>query len=413
MPYQTLESPSPSGPAQLGRRHFEVPLSQTTLDVRGKTRSNLFAWRGQFSPQFVEAILAAYCDPSSTVLDPFMGSGTVLVEGARRGHTVFGTEVNPAAYSISRLYEFCPLPARDRTAALDKVESVLDRVFGSDLPLLNRTRPESGITLPEAARCASDRWVRVLLEALVVLADDEIQSKVVRLLWRDIRETILSLPFAKKPVQAVLGDARHTGLPSASVDFIVSSPPYINVFNYHHNYRASTESLGWQPLIVARSEIGANRKFRQNRFLTVVQYCIDMAQALREMRRVGTKKFLAVLVLGRESNVHKTPFFNGEIVSTLATKVAGFCAVQKQERLFTNRFGQAIWEDILHLQPTSSAPESDVVATARAIGQTVLRAARDRVPADRRKYLDDALQASADVGPSPVLEPSSIRRDCL
>lgn len=244
----------------------------------------------------------------------------------------------------------------------------------------------------------------------MVLSDGDYQSEAVRPRWRAIRETILALPFSKKPVEAILGDARRTGLPAASVDFILSSPPYINVFNYHHNYRTSTEALGWQPLIVARSEIGANRKFRQNRFLTVVQYCIDMAQTLCEMRRVGKANCLAVLVLGRESNVHMTPFFNGEIVATLATEVAGFSAVQKQERLFTNRFGQGIREDILHLQPISKSPDKDIVSAARAIGEEVLRQARKRVPNDRLGYLNDALAAASDVLPSPLLEPSCIRQ---
>src|SRR5436853_5370196 len=87
------------------RSRFHAPLSQAALNIEGKTRSNLFAWRGQFSPQFVEAILGAYCARDASLLDPFMGSGTVLVEGARRGHAVHGTEANPAAYSIARLYE--------------------------------------------------------------------------------------------------------------------------------------------------------------------------------------------------------------------------------------------------------------------------------------------------------------------
>ncbi len=414
MPAQTADPRLSLVQQPIVRRRFQASLSQAALNVKDKTRSSLFAWRGQFSPQFVEAILGAYCNRDASVLDPFMGSGTVLVEGARRGHTACGIEANPAAYSIARLYEFCSMPHRVRTVAVDRVDAVLDRVLGSDLPLLNRTLPEPGMVLADAASTEKDPSARALLEALVVLTDDtnnEAQFPAIRQRWRDIRNTVLSLPHAEKPVRALLGDARQIALAPGSVDFVLTSPPYINVFNYHHNYRSSTEALGWQPLIVARSEIGANRKFRQNRFLTVVQYCIDMALALREMRRVGRDKFLAVLVLGRESNVHMTPFFNGDIVATVAVQVAGFSVVQKQERVFTNRFGQAICEDILHLQAT--LPEIDIadaVGRAREIGRATLTDATRRVPSDRQKYLDDAIQLSADIGPSPMLEPSSIRK---
>ena len=34
-------------------------LDQTRLDVSEKSRSNLFSWRGQFTPQFVEYLLDA------------------------------------------------------------------------------------------------------------------------------------------------------------------------------------------------------------------------------------------------------------------------------------------------------------------------------------------------------------------
>ena len=63
-----------------------------------------------------------------------------------------------------------------------------------------------------------------------------------------------------------------------SIDFVITSPPYINVFNYHQNYRKSVEATGFNVLEVARSEIGSNRKFRSNRFLTVIQYALDIYQ---------------------------------------------------------------------------------------------------------------------------------------
>ena len=43
----------------------KIPIDKTSipqgeLDIDNKTRSNLFAWNGQFSPQFVEALLNHY-----------------------------------------------------------------------------------------------------------------------------------------------------------------------------------------------------------------------------------------------------------------------------------------------------------------------------------------------------------------
>ena len=84
----------------------EPILSRDVLNIENKVRSNLFPWRGQFSPQLVEAHLGAYASEGSLVLDPFVGSGTVLHECARRAYRALGAEVNPAAAIMARTYEF-------------------------------------------------------------------------------------------------------------------------------------------------------------------------------------------------------------------------------------------------------------------------------------------------------------------
>ena len=53
-------------------------LEQERLDATAKKRSNIFNWRGQFTPEFVEYILQTFAKPNDHILDPFSGSGTVL-----------------------------------------------------------------------------------------------------------------------------------------------------------------------------------------------------------------------------------------------------------------------------------------------------------------------------------------------
>ena len=57
-------------------------LPQGNLDITDRVRRNLFPWTGQFSPQLVEELLTAYAPRDGVVLDPFVGSGTSLVEAA-------------------------------------------------------------------------------------------------------------------------------------------------------------------------------------------------------------------------------------------------------------------------------------------------------------------------------------------
>ena len=48
-------------------------------------------------------ILTSLTSEGLTVLDPFCGSGTVLLEAALRGHSAIGIDVNPLARLISRV----------------------------------------------------------------------------------------------------------------------------------------------------------------------------------------------------------------------------------------------------------------------------------------------------------------------
>ena len=75
-------------------------LEQEKLDVVTKKRSNLFNWRGQFTPEFVEYILTSFTKVGDHIFDPFSGSGTVLQESARLGYKATGFEINPCLRNV-------------------------------------------------------------------------------------------------------------------------------------------------------------------------------------------------------------------------------------------------------------------------------------------------------------------------
>ena len=108
---------------------FTEPVPQALLNIENKTRSNLFPWRGQFSPQLIECLLEAYCPPDSVVLDPFAGSGTVLYESAKMHLAAFGYEIAPPAWSFSKLYEFANVPPREREEPISELMDRIDAEF--------------------------------------------------------------------------------------------------------------------------------------------------------------------------------------------------------------------------------------------------------------------------------------------
>ena len=181
----------------------------------------------------------------------------------------------------------------------------------------------------------------------------------------------------------------------------------MNKTGYHQKYRRSVEALEWDVLAVARSEIGSNRRNRGNRFLTVVRYSLDMALALREMARATRRGSRLILVLGRESSVRGTRFFNGELVTEVAVQGVGLEIERRQERVFRNRYGADIYEDILHFRTTEELPNDTCLTAARRIAGQVLLAARGLVPDTERPGLEDAMARLDEITPSPMAAPEA------
>jgi len=161
--------------------------------------------------------------------------------------------------------------------------------------------------------------------------------------------------------------------------------------------------LGWDLLRVAKSEIGSNRKNRGNRFLTVTQYCLDLVICLDSLWPATAQDARIIFVMGRESGVRGVQFFNAEIAARLAIEAVGYRLALRQERVFTNRFGQQIYEDILHFQkPCPQKPILRHIDQARIIAQSVLQAGLEHVESDDvRSDLLDAIKKVPEVVPSP------------
>lgn len=392
-------------------------VAQEKLDLVNKTRSSMFPWRGQFSPELIEIFLEIYSHEATVVLDPFVGSGTTLFEASAKGLTCYGAEINPSAVEMARSVHFTNIPIAERKEVIRTALKIAEECvspFIWDLfssPDTERYSPQEfnnrfeSIFRAMLQRAEEKPLVyNVLVNGIIRfmnLKPPLIATEFLRLLQEHFR-IIEKISYSQRKCEAFHSDARSIPLSDKSVDLMITSPPYINVFNYHQNNRQAMELVGWDLLDIAKSEIGSNRKNRQNRFLTVVQYSLDMLDALHEMRRLLNPQGRAIIVIGRESNVRNVSFNNGLLVAVLALGGAGYRLEARQERKFKNKFGEIIFEEVLHLLLD---PESPVLGDdfARLVAVWFLSEASMRANEEQvREEVLNAKECASVVPKSPL-----------
>ena len=334
-----------------------------------------------------------------------------MFEAANMGLPAFGFEINPSAWSFSKLYEFANFTNTSREHTIlelrEKIEAEFPIILFSDKEL----RPEEvEYRIIKISNSISDR-AKVLCNALVVLLNiynNRISNYFIQGKFFALAKMVRSLPYSEGLIKADLQDARSLPLENQSVDFIITSPPYINVFNYHQNYRRSVEILGWDVLRVARSEIGSNRANRGNRFLTVVQYCIDIAYTLQELARVLRPGGKAVFIVGYESKVLGVPFYNADIVEQIAKDLKMFDLVLHQKRAFMNRFGQDIREDILNLERKAYSNGDELaINVGQDVALSALKSAISTIPLKNKNLLAKAISHVKNINGTPLFESNS------
>jgi ubiquinone/menaquinone biosynthesis C-methylase UbiE len=334
-----------------------------------------------------------------------VGSGTVLLEASYLSLEAYGFEINPAAYIMSHTYEF--INDSQKKEVLKNLRNILDQEFPLRIFEVSDQVENLVDKLQNTRNMLPDRS-KVLFDALVIILDvcnNKITQEFIQKKFSHLSNIITKLPYSQKPIRVGLSDARSLPLKNNQIDFVVTSPPYINVFNYHQNYRQSAEILGWDLLKIAKSEIGSNRANRSNRFYTVVQYCLDMGDILKELARVSKQQARIVLIVGQESNVLGVPFYNADIIEKIGVKAKLFHKVLRQKRKFKNKFGKVIIEDIINFINLNNQVSQEVIEQiSREVALEVLESSRLFVSSENQLFLESAIDKVNNIQKTPILD---------
>lgn len=128
-------------------------------------------------------------------------------------------------------------------------------------------------------------------------------------------------------------DPTAIGMP---VGMVITSPPYLNAYEYwlYHKYRMWW--LGFDPLVVKSQEIGARAHFFKREHHTEENFLDQMRSTFALINSVLVDLGFACFVIGR-SKIHGRIIDNAEIIQAVAEE-QGLSLISRFERVIsTNR----------------------------------------------------------------------------
>jgi ubiquinone/menaquinone biosynthesis C-methylase UbiE len=297
----------------------------------GYATHGLFPYRGKFHPQMVRGILNAMgMRPGNTVLDPMMGSGTVLIEASLLGIQSVGIDISPfCVFMTQAKASGLSMSLRRAEGALRNIDSTFDyfaRQYGVSCPdpadHLRRGEETWRIIDEGKKYVVSGRNFRdqdtAETYALLFLAfldamgyAQRTQCQAPKRLFQGVLERYLHCcqkfqsvkqahQFDLGPSVATLGDARSMDVPADSVDGILFSPPYSFAIDYVENDAYHLTALDVDRHALKDRMIG----LRGGRKLVDKYACYleDIKAVLRECHRVLRTGAYCVMVVGTNSN---------------------------------------------------------------------------------------------------------------
>ncbi|MEO7037638.1 MAG: DNA methyltransferase [Polyangiaceae bacterium] len=256
------------------------------------------SYPARLHPTTARRLVESFSPPGGRVLDPFCGSGTVLVEARQSARFAFGIDANPLAVELATLKSRGATPefADELVSAAAAVTAhadarrlaklgptrrygAADREVYDAHVLLELDGLRDGITKIKA-KDVNRALLLVLSAALTKVskktADTAPRTAPKRLAGgftirffeskaKDLAQRMTAfsalLPAGAPPVKCAGGDARDlSNIEPNSLDLIVSSPPYPGVYDYFDHHELRLRWLGLEEKSFEATEIGARRR---------------------------------------------------------------------------------------------------------------------------------------------------------
>ncbi len=295
---------------------------------------SLHPYPAKFPPQLPHTIIKQFARERATVLDPFCGSGTTLVEARLLGCNAIGVDVNGLSSLLSKV-KATPLSEKELAQ------------IGSFLDLVNNENRKWEVKRPKIKVKEIDgleHWFQLnvaeelthILNLIAVLSDENVKdflkivlsSIIVRVsnqesdtrfaaknknisdnftlglfLTRANEYLTRIAEYSNKVngdsyLKLLNADSRNLSmLDDGSVDIIITSPPYANTYDYYLYHKFRKRWLDLDVQYAQYNEIGSRREYSSLK-KPAEQWTVDLKKCFSEMYRLIKKDGLAFIVIG-------------------------------------------------------------------------------------------------------------------
>lgn len=330
-------------------------LERIDWDFAGSTSQSPFSaihWHpGRFVSQIPATLIGLLSRPGDTVLDPFVGSGTTIVEAQRLGRHSIGIDFNPVASLISQSKTLSVSATTVRSYVQAIKKDVAD-CLGGQLHFGEKRTPKPALPPSTQARKWYTMAIRENLACLWALFASYNGKKQIlahaafsAILLPVCRETRhwgyvcdntsptgrhggnvsheifktldrFQTAYEARDAERTARDGRVGRIepamvkcanvlealgkvPERSVDLVVTSPPYFGVTDYIKAQRLSMEWFEWEIEPLRRSEIGARSK--RHRGTACRDYVKEIGRTFSVVRKRLRKGGYCVVVVGQST----------------------------------------------------------------------------------------------------------------
>jgi site-specific DNA-methyltransferase (cytosine-N4-specific) len=291
---------------------------------------NLFPYPAKFPPEPIRKHILHYSKPGEKVLDPFCGSGTVLIESILHNRNAVGIDLNPVSCLISKVKS--TIYTKEQIGELKLVIKQVEEAIND----YAHWKSSSLSVAPTPNYKNIEHWFKPeMIEELSAIKYcflSNVESSIHDLLWMGFlsiivtvsrqdndtryaaiekpevqpRYALLRLKAALENYYKTLGNSFekldnsssstkvHEGdstkvldsLDAGQFSLAITSPPYINTFDYYLYHKHRIFWMGKNPQEVRRREIGCHHRIDTKSFEDAFrEYYDDLLKIMVKVNR--------------------------------------------------------------------------------------------------------------------------------